>query len=158
MTKLITPVLLLALFMGTAASFVVAFNVGVAHADAGSGSGSDAVPVPPTASPSDQLHDPITAPSASWDDLKAAKKIGWALAVLAFVTMAARLAGKLGGWFTFLSTGKTALVIGAGGALGAAGYDALANGGSWMSVAVTAIVAAAAYWDSHAKPAPLKAV
>lgn len=104
------------------------------------------------AAPADSLHDPLSAPAAAFDDLKAAKKVGWPLAILAGAVIVSRLLGRAGGIFKPLASGKAALVVGAVGAASCSAYNALALGGSWLAVAMALVVAAAAYWDSHAKP------
>lgn len=102
--------------------------------------------------PATSLHDPLSAPAAAFDEIKSAQKIGWPLAVLAAAVILSKLLSRLGGFWSKLNSGKTALVIGALSAASAAAYNALATGGSWMAVALALIVAASAYWDSHAKP------
>lgn len=132
----------------------------VARGDDGSGSallapidaGVASAPAEAPAKPSDALHDPVSSPSAAFDDLKAAKKMGWGLLVLAVLVMACRVLGKLGGRFKALGTGRIAVVIAAVGTLAVTAYNALALGGTWMAAASAAIVAGAAFWNSHAEP------
>lgn len=111
--------------------------------------GSASAPQP---TPSDTLADPVAAPQQAFDDLKAAKKLGWGLFVLAALVMLCRVLGRLGGMFTRLRTGKVALVIGAVGSLAVTAYNALALGGTWMAALAAAIVAGAAAWDAQGKP------
>lgn len=104
--------------------------------------------------PADALHDPLSAPGAAFDDLKAAQKLGWGLAVLAGLTMLSRVLGRFGGWFKFLAEGKLALAIGATGMFAATAYNAAVLGGSWFAALFGGLIAAAAWWDSHVKAPP----
>lgn len=134
---------ILAIVLGLAGLMVYSVaTLGDAFAD---GSGS-AVSVP-----SDSIDDPIAAPGAAWDDVKAAKKVGWPIAALVVIIIASRLLARLGGKFEFLGKGKVSLVIGAVGAFSIAAYNAVMLEGSWLAAGTAAIVAAAAYWDSAAK-------
>lgn len=105
----------------------------------------------PAATPADQLHDPVSSPAAAWDDVKAAKKVGWASLVFAVLVMVAKLASRLGGRFKTLGTGKVAVVIGAIGALGAACYNAAADGGAWTAMLVAGMLAIAHFLDAAPK-------
>lgn len=90
-----------------------------------------------TAKPSDTLDDPIAAPAAAWDDVKAAKKTGWSLALLGVLIMAARTAAGARNrypWLAFLAKGKAAIGIAAILAIATASFDTLALGGSWVAV------------------------
>lgn len=110
-------------------------------------------PQPPAViAPADQLHDPLSAPMAAFDDLKAAKRLGWGVAFLAGAILSLRLLSKLGGFFKPLGEGKVALYLGAVGVLVLTAYNAVIQGGTWMAAAFTAIVAAAAWWDAHKQP------
>jgi hypothetical protein len=113
------------------------------------GSGSEAAP----AAPASQLHDPVGSPAAAFDDIKAAKKLGWGLMVLAALIMLCRVLGRLGGKFKVLATGRVAVVVAAVSTLAVTSYNALALGGTWMAAASAAVVALAAFWNSHATPA-----
>lgn len=137
--------------------FVAGFGLGVAqaHADAGvavidaggSGSGSGVT------APSAALHDPLEQPAAAWDDVKAARKTSWPLAVLAGAILLLRLAAgaaKRFAWLSFLSKGKTAFGIAAGATVAAAAFDVLALGGSWVSVLTAAGAAVFALWKPTA--------
>jgi hypothetical protein len=127
--------------------------MGVAYADDGSGAGSVATAIdagsgsavaPAPAAPSvDALHNPAQAPLAAFDDLKAAKKLGWAMALFAALVMLLKavayvkdklggvpLLGKLAAW---LAVNKRAVWIAGLGAGCAAAYNALAEGGTWMA-------------------------
>lgn len=155
--------------------------MGVAYADDGSGSGSlagsgsalvqtpadagPAVVAPAPAAPSaDQLHDPAESPRAAFDELKAAKKLGWGVAVFAGLAMLFKvlayvkdkLAGKpvIGKVAAFLAKGKTAIWIAGLGAGCAAAYNALAEGGTWMAaVGVLVVKAFALMSPTTAAPA-----
>ena len=151
MTKLLAPLSSLALAAILVVIFVGAFNAGHAAAD-GSGSGSVTIPVP---TPADQLDNPLTNPVAAYDDLKAAKRIGWGVLVLAVLVMASRLLGMLGGVFAFLKKGRVSLVVAAVGTFAVTAYNALLLGGTWMAAVAAAIVAGAAAWDAVSKtPSP----
>lgn len=126
-----------------AASCVTTSGILIEQAFADSGSAvilppPDTQPAPEV-KPSDKLHDPLTAPIAAWDDLKAAKKQGWAAAILcALVLLTATFARASSRWpkaFGWAAKHKTAIiVVGAVGATAAAAFDTLVLGGSWMSV------------------------
>lgn len=123
----------------------------LAQADTGSAAAShDAGPV--TASPATQLHDPISSPSASWDDLKAARKVGWPLVVFAGLIMLAKLAKRGGERFAWLARGKTPVVVGALGALGAACYNAAATGGAWSATLFAGVMGLSHFLDAGGKP------
>lgn len=107
-----------------------------------SGSGSSTTPAP--APPADQLHNPLTDPRAAWDDVKAAKKIGWPLALLAGLIMVARALGYAGDrWPKFKAFAKlggiTGTIVAGVSACGAAAFNTLALGGTWFAVAAAAV-------------------
>lgn len=129
----------------------------------GSGSGSAIAVVTVTASPpaavsttpADQLHDPTSDPVAAFDDLKAAKKLGWPALVFAIVLIAARVAAKLGKSVSFLAklgTGRVAVYVAGAAAVAVAGYNAAALGGSAIAIAAAALMAAFALLDPEAPP------
>jgi hypothetical protein len=129
-------------------------------ATAGSGS---AAPAPATApKASDAIHNPATDPSAAWDDARAAKKTSWPLAVWAVLAMlgkalaygATALAGVplLGRLAAMLAKGKAAMVIAGIGAVGAAGFDVLVNGGTLTAALVASSVAIAGVTHSTTQP------
>lgn len=153
------------------------FGITLAHADgsgsaiAGSGSAVSLPPGHPDISPApapetapqpaavgaaDKLHDPVSAPSQAYDDVKAAKKTGWAVAVFAVLVMLARLAGRARNTkaLAWLGKGRTAVIVAAAGALLAACYNAAADGGSWTAILAAGVTALAAYWNAHAEWAP----
>lgn len=155
------------LFVAFAVTFGVTMcSYQIARAQPGSGSavvelpGSAAVPQPAPAAapvvekklPSSQLADPLTSPQQSYNDLKAAKRLGWGVFALALLIVGCRLAGKLGGWFKPLATGRVAVVVAGIGAVAIAAYNALALGGTWMSAGAAALVAMAVFYNSTAKP------
>ena len=121
--------------------------------------GSAATP----AKPSDALDNPVTSPLAAWDDAKAAKKTSWPLAVWAVLAMLGKalaygrekLKGLPGiGWLARrLAVGKTAMIVAGVGAVGAAGYDVLASGGSIVAALVASGVAIAGALHSTTKGA-----
>ena len=72
-------------------------------------------PAVTAAAPADQLHDPATSPLEAWDDLKAARKVGWPLALLAAAIMLARGLGTVGrnvAWLAWLNKGRAAVILG----------------------------------------------
>lgn len=103
----------------------------------------------------DQVHDVLTSPIAAYDDVRAAKKLGWPALVFIVAIILARLAGKLGaiqGWSLLakLNTGKVAVVIGGVAAVAAAGFNAATAGGSMIAILTGAFFALATYYNSHA--------
>lgn len=128
----------------------------------GSGSGSEAQLAPAPAPKVDSLHNPAAEPVAAWDDVKAARKTSWPLAVWAGLAMLGKalaygrerlkgvpLLGKLASW---LATGKAAMVVAGFGAIGAAGYDILVSGGSLVAALVASGIAAAGVTHSTTQP------
>lgn len=123
------------------------------------GSGSSAVVI---VKPSDKLHDPTTDPVAAWDDAKAAKRTSWPLAVWCVLAMLGKalaygrdklkgvpLLGKLAAW---LAVGKAAMVVAGIGAVGAAGFDVLINGGTLTAALVASGIAIAGVTHSTTQP------
>ena len=145
-------------------TFGAGYFASIAHgqpADAGLGSevatapGSGSATSSPTTLPADKLHDPVAAPAQAWDELKAAKKTGWAVLVFAVLVMLTRLLARFGAkdsWLAALGKGKAAVVIGAVGALSLACYNALALGGAWIAAGAAGVIALAHYLDAS-KPA-----
>lgn len=105
------------------------------------------------AAPSEAVTNPATSPVAAWDDVKAARKTSWALAVWLVLAMLGKLLAygrdKVKGWpivgalASWLAKGKGAMLVAGIGAVGAAGYDALLAGGSWVAALVASGVALA---------------
>lgn len=122
----------------TVATAVVAPGSGSA-----SGSGS--------AQPSDALHDPLKEPAAAIDDIKQAKKQGWAITVLVLLIGCTKLLtflpGAVGKWF---ATGKRAMAVAGGLAILVALYNALALGGSWYAAGSAAVVSLIGLLSPHA--------
>ncbi len=88
-----------------------------------------------------ELHNPITHPAAALSDLQQAKKSGWALALFALLVMFTRAGVHASSQFkslAFLAKGRTHIVFAAVGALGLAGYNALALGGSLYAALIAA--------------------
>lgn len=107
----------------------------------------------PAPAPHDSIDNPLTSPVAAWDDLKAAKKVSWPMLIWAALAMLGKalaygaekfktwpVIGKLASW---LAQGKRAMVVAGLGALGAAGFDVLASGGSWVAALIASGVAIA---------------
>jgi hypothetical protein len=142
MKKLLAPLLALFVVVSTSSICLLAFHAGSAYADTNS-------------SAADQLHDPLDQPVQAYDDLVAARKLGWPIAIFAGGVMLARLLGALGkksdvSWLAWLGVGKKAIAISGAAAVLAAAYNALATGGSYAAVGMAAVLAFASFWDSHA--------
>lgn len=100
--------------------------------------------IPPT------VDNPITDPGAAFDDIRAAKKIGWPALVI--VALTALLLG-LKTVVPSLAKGSTAFLLACGTAgLLAAGNTVLAKG-SWVSVATAAGVACWGMWNANREQA-----
>lgn len=124
------------------------FTVSLAHAqdgsalvDAGTPDAGSASAPSPAPLPSDSLANPVDDPVEAYSDLKAAKKQGWAFAVLAGLCMAAaalgRAAMKWPTWpvLSWINEHKKVLLITAGvGVTATAAFNALALGGSWFAI------------------------
>lgn len=118
----------------------------------------------PVHKPSDDLDNPAKNPIAAWDDAKAARRTSWPLAVWAVLAMLGKalaygatalagvpLLGKLAAW---MAKGKGAMVVAGVGAVGAAGFDVLANGGTLTAALVASGVAIAGVTHSTTQPKP----
>ncbi len=101
---------------------------------------------------------------AAWDEAKAARKVGWPLAVFAVLVMLSKalaygreklkavpVIGKAAQW---LSVGKRAMLVVGFGTVAAAGYDVLTAGGSLVAALFAAGVAVAGVLHSTTKGAP----
>lgn len=124
----------------------------VALQDAGVASAPlDAAAGSAQATPADKLHDPISDTKAAIDDVKQAKRQGWAMLAFALGVIAAKLLGRAKKWpkLAVLNKGRTAVVVGMLCAVVTAGYNALADGGSMYALGYAVVVAAFAYWNSH---------
>lgn len=122
---------LLILLFAVSTAFALA-DAGVVANDAG------------VSSPSAELDNPIESPRAAFDDLKAAKKTSWPLAVLAGLIMLLRTAAKVGAKFKsfgWLAKGKAAVATAGALVVATAAFDVLAMGGSWVSVLTAAAAA-----------------
>lgn len=135
--------------------------------DAGSGSGSSvdkgsaAAPAPTKA---DALPNPLQNPVQAISEAKLAQKTAWPLAVWCVLAMLGKalaygrdkikgvpLLGKLAAW---LAKGKGAMIVAAVGAVGAAGYNVMADGGTLTAAIVAAGIALAGITHSTTKNAP----
>ncbi len=95
-------------------------------------------PPAPVVLPADKLHDPLTDPLATLDDIKQAKKQGWSFAILAvLVVLTATFARAAARWpsaFGWAAKHKYVIIVTAGvGSVAAAAYNALVLDGSWMA-------------------------
>jgi hypothetical protein len=160
-------ILVLGLFVG----FATTMGAGVlGYATAHGDSGSAAIAAPPAdthalpapaltgsgsdVAPADKLHDPLAAPIAAFDDVLAAKKLGWPILVLVALILISRVLARVGGVFKPLGSGKAALGIAAVGTFAITAYNAVALGGSWFAAVTAAVVAGFAAWDAGAKTVP----
>lgn len=156
MRRIIQPLVYAFVFFLSFASVFVARHAfadsgsagsGSALIAAGSGSGS-AIAAPPV------LHD-LSNPTAVLSDLEAAKRLGWVVLAFAVLVLLSRGVGLLGKdipKLAWLNTGKWAVVIGGVGALGLAGYNAAALGGSFYAVFGALVTAGLAFYNAEAKP------
>lgn len=97
-----------------------------------------------------QVDNPVTNPGAAFDDLRAAKKLGWPALVI--VALTALFLG-LGTAFPALAKGTTAFILACGTAgLLAAGNTVLAQG-SWMAVATAGLLAGFGVWKANREQA-----
>lgn len=121
----------LAILAGLALGFL-SLRAGEALADEGSGSGSAVTPAP-----HDTVDDPTKDPGAYIDDVKAAKRQGWPLAILvgAYGVMIGLI--RLG-WLKKVS-GTAAAVLAAGAAIVASALDALVSTGTWWATMAAAV-------------------
>jgi len=146
----IAVIALLAAFAATFGAAAISYRI--AHAD---DAGVVEAASTPTAAPADKLHDPVSSPAAAWDDVKAAKKVGWSVLVFAVLVMLAKLASRAKGIkiFAVLGKGKVAVVVGAVGALAASCYNAAAEGGAWTAMLMSGVVALGHYINAGSKEA-----
>lgn len=142
--------LICALAIGFGMTAVTLVTISDAWADEGSavvdagpptGPGSGTAP-----SLSDKLHNPVDDPLAAISDLRAAKKQGWAAAILAAIVMlTAGLARAAQRWPTvsflaWFGKHKTAIfIVGGVGTVSAAAYNTLVLGGTVMAVIFAAV-------------------
>ena len=140
------------LFCGFFALGLVVLRLAHADVDAGAGSGSapiaalmaagsgSASPPSATASPADALVDPTKNPLAAIDDIRAAKKTSWPLAVLVVLIAATKLLSYVGGVLApvgkWLATKRNAMIVATAGTMLATAYNTLIAGGSWYAVLV----------------------
>jgi hypothetical protein len=152
--KKILP-LLIVLGLAAPVAIAPAFADDVALQDAGSASAQGSASETPKETPADKLHDPISDTKAAVEDVKQARRQGWAMLVFALATMAAKLVGRVKKWpkLAFLNKGRAAVIVGAVSALVFAAYNALADGGSLYAAGYAGVLGVAAYWNSHSSDA-----
>lgn len=149
MKKIIAPLIwFVVAFVGmTSAAYVASAQPGSAVTQP-TGSGSSV-----TAAPSaDQLHDPLVDPVGAYDDVKAARRVGWAAALFAGLSMLVLAVGTVGRnvkALSWLGSGKAAIVVGLIGALAAAAYNAAAAGGTWLAMLFAAAMGAATWLNTR---------
>ncbi|HUS27552.1 MAG TPA: hypothetical protein VMZ53_03560 [Kofleriaceae bacterium] len=141
-------------------------DAGVAAVSAGSaleGSGSAAGVTQP------DVVNPAQHPAQALDEVKLARKTSWPLAVWLALAMAGKALAYgrdklkrvpvVGGVAALLAKGKGAMIVAAVGAVGAAGYAVLLDGGTLTAALVASVVALAGVTRSTTKttggdPAP----
>jgi len=106
----------------------------------------------PKPAPSDALANPVDNPVEAYSDLKAAKKQGWAFAILAGIVMLCAAIGRAAvKWpsspgLNWVNKNKKALFVVTGAGLTAtAAFNALSLGGSWYASIGAAGAALLAY-------------
>lgn len=116
---------------------------------------STTVTVTTQPAPADSLHNPVDDPLAAVNDVRQAKKQGWALAILAAVIMlTAGFAKASVKWpsaplLSTINKHKTVIFFVAGaGTVATSSYNALALGGSWYAVLMAAGGAVLAFISS----------
>jgi len=156
--------------VGPAGDGCRADRVLLAQADTMPADSGSAIPAPPAdpsqppapeVKPSDKLHDPLSEPLATIDDVKQAKKQGWAPAIFCvLVILTATFARASSRWpksklFAWFAKKKLAIiVIGGVGTVAAACFNVAALGGTWTSIlfagggAVLALIS-----PTHTEPA-----
>lgn len=142
---------IIAILCGTLALGLVA----VANADSGSAVAAEVQQGAGSASasaPADSLANPVDDPVEAISDLRAAKKQGWAFAIIAAVCMLAaglgRAAVKWPSWpvLSWINTHKKVLIVTTGVSVTAtAAFNALSLGGSWYASIAAAGAALLAY-------------
>lgn len=115
-----------------------------ATAPAGDIATAPAAPAAPR--PSDSIDDPLRAPSAYFDDARAARKAGWPVLVLVIVRgllyLLAGIGSRLGiDRLAFLSRGMWAAGISAGVAVVSAMLDVALLGATWFTIAAAGGIA-----------------
>ncbi len=111
-------------------------------------------PVIVVAVPSDAIADPVKEPAAAFDDVKAARKTGWTLALLVVLIMALRGLGYFKG-LSFFKKDRVAIVVAGALTVATSLFDTLILGGTWVAALYAAAGALAIYWRSkHAVVAP----
>ena len=155
MSKSIKPSVL-AVLCGAVALLLSIASINVAHAQ---DAAVPAVAAPQAAvsavaapAPSDSLANPVDDPVEAISDLRAAKKQGWAFAIIAAVCMVAaglgRAAVKWPSWpvLSWINTHKKVLIVTTGVSVTAtAAFNALSLGGSWYASIGAAGAALLAY-------------
>ncbi len=112
-----------------------------------------------TTQPSDSIDNPVDNPLAAIDDVRQAKKQGWATAILVtLIALTAGFARASSKWPTApvlktINKNKTViLVVGCLGVCVTAAYNALALGGSWFAVLGAAVVAGVTFVNAQPNP------
>ena len=119
----------------------------------------------PALAPSEKLHNPVDDPMAAIETVKAQKKQGWAVTILGCIVMlTAGLARGIQKWpnskvFAWFAKNKAAVYIIAGlGVTGAAAFNALALGGTWVAAGYAGAGALFLMVHPGTTPAPTKEV
>lgn len=128
------------------------------------GSGDTVTVTTTTTMTADKLHDPMVDPIGAFDDLKAAKKVNWPLALLAgLILLTKGLATASKKWpsfsgFSWLNKGKVAVVVAGILTVAVAAFNSLALGGTWFAVmSAAAATLFSLMVPTHTAPADPKA-
>lgn len=153
------------IFLSVALAFVFLITTRHAYADdpppIDAGVSMDAGTASGLPSSATQLPD-VMHPADAYTDAKMAQKTSWALLIYFALVMLFKalayardklgsvpLLGALAKW---LATGKVAMVVAGIGAVGAAGYNVLVNGGTFIAAVVASGVAIAGAMHSTTQP------
>ncbi len=163
MTRHLTPVLAAFLFVFLA--MTAAVGIGLASVERTpvvthpAPIATTVIAAPASSAPvtADQLHDPAIQPVEAWDDAKAARKLGWPVALLAALIMLSRGIGTAGRnvpWLGWLNKGRAAVIVAGVGTVATAGFNAVGLGGTWFAVLMAAAAAFFALIPPTSGPAP----
>ncbi len=102
-------------------------------------------PAAPVASVAPAIHDPVNSPSEAFDELKAARRIGWPVTTLVGLTMLLLVVGR---YIPALSKGTTAFVVACLTTGCLAAGNAMLGGGAWSAAALAGVLASFGLWQA----------
>lgn len=102
-------------------------------------------PTGPAVAATPTIHDPVSAPSQAFDELKAARKIGWPAVSIAALAMLLLALGHIG--IPWLKDGSRAFALAALTTGASAAALAALDGGAWTAVATAGVAAAYGFWQ-----------